>query len=102
MASTNTGVAKAGGEIHVYEHVCHKMNRISDIKLQLRQATVNAFDERARMLSAPDQCQWMEMMIKLTGSKRGIEVGVFTGYSALCLASGLPEDGLLVACDMEE
>ena len=56
MASTNTSVTKTGGEIHVYEHVCHKMNRISDIKLRLRQATVNALAERASMLSAPDQC----------------------------------------------
>ena len=44
----------------------------------------------------------MEMMVKLTGAKRGIEVGILTGYSALCLASGLPEDGVLIACDMEE
>ena len=54
------------------------------------------------MLSAPDQCQWMEMMMKLTGARRGIEIGVFTGYSALCLALGLPEDGQLICCDIED
>ena len=45
------------------------------------------------MLSAPDQCEFMEMLMKMTGAKRGVEVGVFTGYSALCMALGLPEDG---------
>ena len=42
------------------------------------------------------------MMVKLAGAKKGIEVGVFTGYSALCLASGLPEDGQLIALDIND
>ena len=42
------------------------------------------------------------MMMKLTGAKRGIEIGVFTGYSALCFASGLPADGKLICCDESE
>lgn len=54
MAYTNTREGKTGGDIDVYEHVCHKMNRLSDIKLQLRQATVNALGKKAGMLSAPD------------------------------------------------
>ena len=54
------------------------------------------------MLSAQDQCEWMEMMMKLTGAKKGIEIGVFTGYSALCMANGLPEDGKLICCDISE
>ena len=45
------------------------------------------------MLSSPDQCEAMQMLVKLSGAKKGIEVGVFTGYSALCFALGLPEDG---------
>ena len=40
--------------------------------------------------------------MKLTGAKKGIEVGTFTGYSALCLASGLPDDGVLIALDTDE
>ncbi len=40
--------------------------------------------------------------MKLTVARRGIEIGVFTGYSALCLASGLPEDGQLIVCDIDE
>ena len=54
------------------------------------------------MLSAPDQCEFMEMLMKMTGAKRGVEVGVFTGYSALGMALGLPEDGQLICCDISE
>ena len=54
------------------------------------------------MLSAPDQCQFMEMLMKITNAKRGIEIGVFTGYSALCLALGLPDDGQLICCDISD
>ena len=53
-------------------------------------------------MSAPDQCEMMEMLMKLTNARRGIEVGVFTGYSALCMALGLPEDGQLIASDVSE
>ena len=42
------------------------------------------------------------MMIKLTGAKKGIEVGTFTGYSALCLALGLPDDGKLICLDVSK
>lgn len=78
------------------------MNQISDLKNELREATREALGGKFVMLSAPDQCQWMEMMMKLTGARRGVEIGVFTGYSALCLALGLPEDGKLIACDIDD
>lgn len=44
----------------------------------------------------------MQFMIKLAQCKRGIEVGVFTGYSALCFALGMPDDGKLIAIDISE
>ena len=78
------------------------MNNISDVKRALRQATIDAQPNWAKMLSAPDQCEMMQMLVKMTNSRKGIEVGVFTGYSALCLANGLPEDGQLIACDVSE
>ena len=78
------------------------MNNISDIKVGLREKTVAESGGKHFMLSAPDQCELMEMMVKLTGAKKGIEVGTFTGYSALCFALGLPDDGTLIACDISE
>ncbi len=49
---------------------------------------------------APEQGQFMALLVKLTGAKRLLEIGTFTGYSALCMASAMPEDGQLICCDL--
>ena len=54
----------------------------------------------ARWQVAPEQGQFLALLVKLIGAKRLLEVGTFTGYSALCMAAALPEDGLLICCDM--
>ena len=51
---------------------------------------------------SPDQGQLLTMLVQLTGARYAVEVGVFTGYSSLCVARGLPEDGQLIACDISE
>lgn len=56
----------------------------------------------ARMQIAPEQAQFMQMLVNLLGARRCIEVGVFTGYSALATAMALPDDGELLACDISE
>ncbi len=56
----------------------------------------------ARMQIAPDQGQFMRLLVELIGARRTIEVGTFTGYSSLSVALGLPADGKLVACDISE
>ena len=56
----------------------------------------------AIMQISPDQGQFMALLVKLIGAKRAIEVGTFTGYSALVVAEALPDDGKLVACDIED
>lgn len=53
-----------------------------------------------RMQIAPEQGQFMQLLVKLAGARRTIEIGVFTGYSALAVALALPEDGSVVACDI--
>ena len=52
------------------------------------------------MQISPEQGQLMRLLVELTGVKRALEVGVFTGYSSTSLALALPEDGSLVACDV--
>jgi caffeoyl-CoA O-methyltransferase len=54
------------------------------------------------MQIAPEQGAFMTLLARLVGARRAIEIGTFTGYSALCLARGLPEDGRLLCCDVSE
>jgi caffeoyl-CoA O-methyltransferase len=54
------------------------------------------------MQVAPEQGAFMTLLVRATGARRAIEVGTFTGYSALCIARGLPDDGQLLACDVSE
>ncbi|UCO96773.1 O-methyltransferase [Metapseudomonas lalkuanensis] len=54
----------------------------------------------ARWQIAPEQGQFMAMLVKLTGARRILEVGTFTGYSALCMAAELPGDGQMICCDL--
>ena len=56
----------------------------------------------AGMQISPDQGQFMALLVKLIGAKLAIEVGTFTGYSALIVAEALPDDGKLVACDIDD
>jgi caffeoyl-CoA O-methyltransferase len=55
---------------------------------------------RAGMQISPDQGQLMSLLVKLIGARRAIEIGTFTGYSALWVAAALPADGRLVCCDV--
>jgi predicted O-methyltransferase YrrM len=54
----------------------------------------------ARWQVAPEQGQFLALLVKLIGTRRVLEIGTFTGYSALCMAAALPEDGSLICCDM--
>jgi len=56
----------------------------------------------ARMQIAPEQGQFMALLARLMGARRALEIGTFTGYSALWTASALPADGYLLACDVSE
>ncbi|WVZ92336.1 hypothetical protein U9M48_038410 [Paspalum notatum var. saurae] len=53
------------------------------------------------MQSSPDEAQLLRMLLKLTGARRTLEVGVFTGYSLLATALALPDDGSVVAVDVD-
>ncbi|KAL6843082.1 hypothetical protein ACP4OV_026795 [Aristida adscensionis] len=57
--------------------------------------------ERAGMATPPDEAQLLRMLVRLTGARRTIEVGVFTGYSLLATALALPDDGRVVAIDVD-
>lgn len=71
-----------------------------ELLAQLRQET--AQHPMGRMQIAPEQGQLMALLVQLMGAKRTLEIGVFTGYSALAVALALPADGCLIACDTSE
>jgi len=54
------------------------------------------------MQVAPEQGAFLTMLVQVTGAKQLVEVGTFTGYSALCMARGLPEKGHLLCCDVSD
>ncbi len=74
--------------------------REPEVLHQLRQET--AQQPMARMQIAPEQGQLMALLVQLLGAKRTLDIGVFTGYSALVVALALPPDGQVVACDVSE
>lgn len=57
---------------------------------------------RGRMQVAPEQGHFLAFLVKLTGARRILELGTFTGYSSLAMALAMPADGKLVTCDMSE
>ncbi len=61
-----------------------------------------ALGEISMMQISPEQGAFMTNFTRLVGARRAIEVGTFTGYSALCIARGLPDDGALLCCDVSE
>lgn len=54
------------------------------------------------MQIAPEQGAFLTLLTRAIGARRAVEVGTFTGYSALCIARGLPADGRLLCCDVSE
>jgi caffeoyl-CoA O-methyltransferase len=73
-----------------------------EILRELTQATHDKAGGMAIMQVAPEQGSFMSLLTAAIGARRVIEVGTFTGYSALCIARALPEDGLLLCCDVSE
>lgn len=82
----------------VYDYLLDVSLREPEVMRGLREATLaHPF---ANMQTAPDQAQFMGMLIKLSGARNTLEIGTFTGYSALAVALALPEDGRIIACDV--
>ena len=85
---------------HLYDYLLSVSLRESEILAQLRQET--AQHPAGNMQISPDQGQFMALLVRLMGAKKILEIGTFTGYSALWMALALPADGALIACDIRE
>lgn len=73
-----------------------------DVLRELAAETRAAFPDAAGMQISQDEGELLTMLVRLVGATSAVEVGVFTGYSAVCIARGLPKDGRLLACDIDE
>jgi predicted O-methyltransferase YrrM len=84
----------------LYRYLLDHSVREDHVQRRLRELTMQ--HEWARMQIAPEQGQFMALLAEIIGARRMLEIGTFTGYSALWLASVLPAGGSLVCCDMNE
>ncbi|KAJ5079505.1 catechol o-methyltransferase domain-containing protein [Anaeramoeba ignava] len=85
----------------INEYVLENSLRESDLLSELRKETKEITD-RFVMQVPPDQGQFLSLLIKITNAKNALEIGTFTGYSSICVASALPEDGHLYCLDVSE
>lgn len=85
----------------VERFVCEVMSPEPEVARRLRRETATLGPD-AGMQIGPDQARLLGLLARLVGARRAIEVGTFTGMSALAVASALPADGRLVCCDVSE
>lgn len=87
-------------EQDIQDYVLGVSLRESELLRRLRKETQT--DAAAIMQIPAEQGQFMAMLVKLMGAKRTIEIGVYTGYSTLCVAEAMPHDSSTIACDVDE
>ena len=85
----------------LHEYLVRQGLRESEAARGLRAETLAATRWHVMQIS-PEQGAFMALLARLLGARRAVEVGTFTGYSALVVAEALPADGRLVACDVSE
>jgi len=84
----------------VERYVAQEIARETEVQRRLRAETARM--PHGGMQIGADQGALLALVAKLVGARRAIEIGTFTGYSALAVASALPADGKLICCDVSE
>jgi len=82
----------------LYAYLQKMSLREPDVLRKLREQTHKM--SMSQMQISPEQGQFMRLLIELMGAKKTLDIGVFTGYSALSVALALPEDGKVIGCDI--
>ncbi|OGT37819.1 MAG: SAM-dependent methyltransferase [Gammaproteobacteria bacterium RIFCSPHIGHO2_12_FULL_37_14] len=81
----------------VYSYLKNNSLREPEVLKQLRNETNKKF--QARMQISPEQGQFMRLLVEILNAKKSLDIGTFTGYSALAVALSLPDNGKVIACD---
>jgi caffeoyl-CoA O-methyltransferase len=92
---------KGGLSPQVHDYLLAHSSPIDDVARSLIEET-RALGDAARMQVSPEQGAFLTMLVQASGARTVVEVGTFTGYSALCLARGLGPEGRLLCCDVSE
>jgi predicted O-methyltransferase YrrM len=87
-------------ELHAY--LVTQGSEPDAVARELIAETYATWPEHAQMLIAPEQAAFFTLVARLLGARRAVEIGTFTGYSALALARGLAPDGRLTCLDISE
>ncbi len=95
MSTRSIGLSEA-----LHQYLLDVSLRESPVMRRLREET--AAHPQSNMQIAPEQGPFMQLLVRMLDARKALEIGVFTGYSALAVAEALPEDGRLVACDISE
>jgi caffeoyl-CoA O-methyltransferase len=82
----------------LYQYLIDASLRDHPVLAELREA--NRSHPLARMQISPEQGQFMQLLARMIGARRTLEIGTFTGYSALAVALALPDDGSVLTCDI--
>lgn len=84
----------------IEKYVNDVITRQTDLQRRMYRETLRV--PHGRMQTGPDQASFLTFLVKLIGARRAIEVGVFRGFGSLAIASALPDDGKLIACDVSD
>jgi caffeoyl-CoA O-methyltransferase len=87
-------------DARLYDYLVKVSVREPALLARLRAETARMPEHNMQI--APDQGQFMALLVRLVGARRCLEIGTFTGYSSLAVALALPADGRLIACDVSE
>lgn len=86
----------------LYEYLVAQGAPLDDVLADLVEETARLFPASKGMQIGPEQGTFTTLLTRISGARSAVEIGTFTGYSSICLARGLPEDGTLLALDVSD
>lgn len=86
----------------LYDYLVAHGHNGDPLLAELARVTHQRIPQWSIMQIAPEQGTLMEILVRISGARSALEIGTFTGYSAICIARGLPDSGRLLCCDTSE